>query len=152
MWCAVIEKPGSARLEGTPAVDLGHMKVLLKWCICMLVVDLGIVIMCIIIIICFLCFVLFCVLNVCCAFFPLFLFFSHFFFLESIQTMMSQVERQSRPSSWQHFCLIFFCLFCRHTASAPITLKVRNAHRWKFSNREARKRPARRHSRNGPST
>jgi len=28
---AVIRKPGSAWLEGTPAMDLGHMKVVLKW-------------------------------------------------------------------------------------------------------------------------
>jgi len=26
-WCAVIRKPGSAWLEGTPAMDLGHMNV-----------------------------------------------------------------------------------------------------------------------------
>jgi len=29
-WGAVIRKPGSARLEGTPAMDLGHMNVVLK--------------------------------------------------------------------------------------------------------------------------
>ena len=28
---AVIRKPGSAWLEGTPAMDLGHMNVVLKW-------------------------------------------------------------------------------------------------------------------------
>jgi len=32
---AVIWKPGSAWLEGTPAMDLGHMNVVLKWmCLC----------------------------------------------------------------------------------------------------------------------
>ena len=30
-WCAVTRKPGSAWLEGTPAMDLGHMNVVLKW-------------------------------------------------------------------------------------------------------------------------
>jgi len=29
--CAVIEKPGSAWLEGIPVRDLGHMNVVLKW-------------------------------------------------------------------------------------------------------------------------
>ena len=29
-WCAVIRKPGSAWLEGTPGMDLGHMNVVLK--------------------------------------------------------------------------------------------------------------------------
>jgi len=28
---AVIRQPGSAWLEGTPAMDLGHMNVVLKW-------------------------------------------------------------------------------------------------------------------------
>jgi len=28
---AVIRKPGSAWLEGTPAMDLGHMNVVFKW-------------------------------------------------------------------------------------------------------------------------
>jgi len=28
---AVIRKPGSAWLEGTPAMDLGHMNVVVKW-------------------------------------------------------------------------------------------------------------------------
>jgi len=30
-WCAVISKPGSAWLEGTPAMGLGSMNVVLKW-------------------------------------------------------------------------------------------------------------------------
>ena len=29
-WCAVTRKPGSVWLEGTPAMDLGHMNVVLK--------------------------------------------------------------------------------------------------------------------------
>jgi len=29
-WCAVMKKPGSAWLEGTPAMDLGHMNVVLE--------------------------------------------------------------------------------------------------------------------------
>jgi len=29
-WFVVIRKPGSAWLEGTPAMDLGHMNVVLK--------------------------------------------------------------------------------------------------------------------------
>ena len=29
--------------NGTPAMDLGHVNVILKWCECMLAVDLGIV-------------------------------------------------------------------------------------------------------------
>jgi len=28
--------------NGTPVLDRGHMNVVLKWCMCMLVVDLGI--------------------------------------------------------------------------------------------------------------
>jgi len=31
---AVIRKPGSASLEGTPTMDLGHMNVVLKWMYC----------------------------------------------------------------------------------------------------------------------
>ena len=31
-----------AESNGTPAMDLGHINVVLKWCICMLVLDLGI--------------------------------------------------------------------------------------------------------------
>jgi len=30
-WGAVIRKPGSAWLEGIPAMDLGHLNVALKW-------------------------------------------------------------------------------------------------------------------------
>ena len=114
MWCAVIEKPGSARLEGTPAVDLGHMKVLLKWCICMLVLDLGIVIICIIIIICFLCFVLFCVLNVCCAVFSLFLF--PFSFLEFIKWWCNRRKDKADLVRGSIFFVNILLLFC----SAPI--------------------------------
>jgi hypothetical protein len=44
--------------------------------------------------------------------------------------------------------LFFVFWFCRHTASAPGNY-IRNAHRWRCSNRVARKRPARRHSRKG---
>jgi len=36
--------------NGTPAMDLGHKNVVLKWCMCMFVVDLGIAILIIIII------------------------------------------------------------------------------------------------------
>jgi len=63
-WCAVIRKPESAWLEGTPTMDLGHMNVVLKcmylyvgsafrmwnvvfmWSICMLILNVGIVIIC----------------------------------------------------------------------------------------------------------
>ena len=67
--------------NSTPVMDLGHMNVVLKWCICMLVavVDLGIVIIIIIIIfiIIILCyFVLFC----CFIFFPTFFSFPFSFF------------------------------------------------------------------------
>ena len=68
---AVIRQPGSAWLEGTPAMDLGHMNVVLKWMhlyvgsvlrmwnfvvkwsICMLILNVGIVICSIIIILMF---------------------------------------------------------------------------------------------------
>jgi len=80
---AVIRCPGSAWLEGTPAMDLGHMNVVLKWMylyvgsvfrmwnfsqssICILILNVGIVIICSIIIIFLFCFVLFCVLSGCC--------------------------------------------------------------------------------------
>jgi len=52
------ERP--AESNATPAMDLGHMKVVLKWFMCMLVVGLGIVFIIVITVIMF-CLVLFCV-------------------------------------------------------------------------------------------
>ena len=40
-----------AKSNGTPTMDLGHMNVVLKWCVCMLLVDLGIGIIIIIVVI-----------------------------------------------------------------------------------------------------
>ena len=86
-WCAVIRKLGSTWLKGTPAMDLGHMNVILrwiylnvgsvfrmwnvvlKWSICMLVLDVGIEIASSTIIIFTLSFVFFNVLSACCNFF-----------------------------------------------------------------------------------
>ena len=36
-WCAVLDWQRSSRSEGTPAMDLGHLKVILKWCMCLLI-------------------------------------------------------------------------------------------------------------------
>jgi len=62
-----------AESNATPAMDLVHMKVVLKWFMCMLVVDLGIVFIIIITDIMF-CLVLFCVFPPPPFFPPLFLF------------------------------------------------------------------------------
>jgi len=98
--------------------------VVLKSCNCMLVVDVGIVIICIIIIICMLCFVLFCVLCVCIVFFVLFpplCFFFVFFFEFYWTCMWVEIDVLWRSGKQEHglwpypfsilFDALFVCLF-----------------------------------------
>jgi len=59
--------------NSTPAMDLGHINIVLKWCMCMVVVGLGIEMIIVIIVIIMFCLSRFVIVLFICLFFPSFI-------------------------------------------------------------------------------